>query len=197
MLLFLAVQFHIVQWVCLASELLNVFLLCLYFVHYALQCKMGLPGQWIAPYICVCACILCLYLYYSSTLCNKQMCNGYGWPVNCNFVCACILYSYFYYSSTLCNTQMCNGFGWPVNCSMSQGSRPVGCSSTHLNCPIRFISFLLYLYLFNPLYFYLGFSLYLSRPPFHLSPSLLIKSVSLPGTCLYLFLLITHPNAVL
>ena len=114
-----------VRWVCLASELLHIFVfvivfcICITVPHCVIhKCTMGLAGQWIV------------------------------------FLFALVFV-----------IVLCNGFGWPVNCSMSQGSRPVGCSSTHPNCPIRFVSFLLYLYLFNPPYFYLCFSLYLSRPP--------------------------------
>ena len=107
-------------------ELLNVFVFVFCILYFALncsfsQCAMGLPSHWIAQ--CICVCILYLYLcMYFVFVC---------------VFCICVVSVFAVY--------MCNRFDWTVNCSMSQRSRPTGCSSTHRalssNCPFHFVSF--------------------------------------------------------
>ena len=94
-------------------ELLNVFVFVFCILYFALnfsfsQCAMGLPSHWIAQ--CICVCILYLYLcMYFVFVC---------------VFCICVVSVFAVY--------LCNRFDWTVNCSMSQRSRPTGCSSTHL-----------------------------------------------------------------
>ena len=114
-------------------ELLNVFVFVFCILYFALncsfsQCAMGLPSHWIAQ--CICVCILYLYLcMYFVFVC---------------VFCICVVSVFAVY--------LCNRFDWTVNCSMSQRSRPTGCSSTHLAqlhfVPFVFVFVLLLVFLF-------------------------------------------------
>ena len=162
-----AVQFHIVQWVCLASELyfcLHLHL-CLYLrLYLCLYCAMGLVGQWIAQCICVCALILylcctCIWIF----------------AVHCIVRWVCLA------------SELLNESEVETHRLLFHPSR--------LSDSFRFFPFVFVF--FNPLYFYLGslfFSHFFGLPYIALlCLSNMFHCLDKACTCLYLYLLRLNP----